>query len=114
MSRLKHKGMMGFIIVRIITAALLIWALSKHPYGYYTLLRFVVCGVTAFGVYFAAEFKRIGWAWIFGIIAILFNPIFPIRLDRNTWAIIDVGVAVILLISIFILKVSTSGKVDAD
>ena len=37
---------MFFIFARIIAAILLFYALDKHPYDYYTLLRFVVCGVT--------------------------------------------------------------------
>lgn len=95
---------MGYIIGRIIAIILLLWALNKHPYGYYTLLRFVVCGVSVYGAYFATGLKKDGWAWIFGIIAVLFNPIIPIYLDRNTWAFIDVGVVAILLISLFSVR----------
>jgi len=95
---------MKFIIARIIAAILLFWALDRHPYGYYTLLRFVVCGVAAYSAYFAAELKKKSWAWIFGIIAFLFNPIIPIHFDRDTWQIIDVGVAILLLVSLFLLQ----------
>ena len=73
---------MGFIIARTIAAILLLWALDRHPYSYYTILRFVVCGVTGYGVYFAAQLEKNGWAWAFGIIALLFNPIIPIHLAR--------------------------------
>lgn len=95
---------MGFTIARIGAAILLFWALDRHPYSYYTLLRFIVCGVTAYGAYFASELGKKGWAWTFGIIAILFNPIIPIHLNRSTWAIIDLGVAVLLLVSLFLLR----------
>jgi len=99
---------MGYTIARIIAAILLVWALGKHPYRYYTLLRFVVCGVSAYGAYYAVKLKKRIWAWIFGIITILFNPIIPIHLDRGTWAIIDSGVAVILLTSLFLLQKTKS------
>ena len=103
------KSTTGFKIARIAAIILLLWALARHPYGYYTLLRFVVCGVGAYGVYFSSEIIiSKGWAWIFGIIAILFNPIIPIHLDRDTWAVIDVAVAVILGASIFMLKKETT------
>jgi hypothetical protein len=95
---------MGFIIARIIAIVLLLWALDKHPYGYYTLLRFVVCGVTAYSAYLAVELKKNGWAWTFGIIALLFNPIIPFHLGRDIWQIVDVGVAILLLVSLFLLK----------
>jgi len=98
------RTMIGFTIARITASVLLIWALGEHPYDYYTLLRFVVCGVTAYGIYLAVRFKQITWAWIFGIVTVLFNPIFPIHLERGTWAIIDVSVAVLSMASIFLFR----------
>lgn len=95
---------MGFIISRILAAVLLILALDKHPYGYYTILRFIVCGVSGYGAYFAHEIKNKYWVWIFAIVAILFNPIRPIYLDRGTWQVIDIGVAAVLLISLVFLR----------
>ena len=103
---------MGFIIARIIAAILLFLALDRHPYGYYTLLRFVVCGVTVYGVYYALELQKNAWAWTFGIIAVLFNPIIPIHLKKDIWTIIDLAVAILLLLSIFLLRKSHSGQVD--
>lgn len=103
---------MGFTIARIIAAILLFWALDRHPYGYYTLLRCVVCGVTAYGVYYALEFQKNGWAWTFVIIAVLFNPLIPLHLRRGTWQFIDLGVAILLLISIFLLRKSQSAQVE--
>ena len=103
---------MGFTIARIIAAILLFLALGKHPYGYYKLLRFVVCGVTVYGVYFAIKMEKIGWVWTFGIIAVLFNPLIPIYLRRGIWQFIDLAVAVLLLLSIFLLRKSHSGQVD--
>lgn len=100
---------MGFTIVRIIAVILLVLALGRHPYGYYKLLRLVVCGVTVYGVYFAAKMEKIGWVWPFGIIAVLFNPLIPIYLRRGTWQFIDLAVAGLLLLSIFSLRKSQSG-----
>ena len=109
------KALSGFKIARIAAIILLLWALARHPYGYYTLLRFVVCGVSAYGAYFSSEIIiNKGWAWIFGIIAILFNPIIPIHLDRDTWAVIDVAVAVVLGVSIFMLKKETSESTEDE
>jgi len=104
----------GFAIARIITVILLFWALDRHPYGYYKLLRFVVCSVTVYGTYFSAKLEKIGWVWTFGIIAILFNPLIPIYLGKGTWQIIDLAVGILLLISIFVLRKSQSGQVDED
>lgn len=73
-------------------------------YGYYVLLRWVVTGTALFVLWAAYELKETKWIWIMGLIALLFNPIAPIYLDKNTWVIIDFIVAGIFLISIFKTK----------
>ena len=87
-------------IAKLLTAVLLFGALRRQQYDYFSLLRWVVCGVSVFASYQALELSRNGWVWTFGIIAILFNPVFPAHFKRETWSLIDIGVAVILLISI--------------
>ena len=78
-----------------IPALLLVLALLPLPYGYYTFLRLVVtiaAAIAAFLVYQQASLNR-SWAIAFGIIAVLFNPIFPVYLDREVWAVIDLFAA---------------------
>ena len=104
------KGIIGFTIARLFASGLLLWALAKHQYGYYTLLRFVVCGVVSFGVYLAGQYGKIGWLWTYLLIAVLFNPIIPIHLERSIWAIVDIGVALIILVSIFFVQGSKRGE----
>ena len=74
------------------------------PYIYYTLLRIVVCGTSAFIAYKAYEFNIKTWKHIAGFIAILFNPIVPICLNKETWVVIDLIAAVIMLLSIWMIK----------
>ncbi len=74
------------------------------PYGYYTFLRWVVTGVALFILRIAYELKRTTWLWIMGLIAILFNPIAPIYLDKGTWVVIDLIVAALFLVSMFKIK----------
>jgi len=95
---------LGSVIVRLVAVVLLLWALDRHPYGYYKLLRWVVCGASVYAGFIALEIEKKPWVWVFGIIAILFNPIIPVHLDRGTWAIIDSVVAGILGISIFMIR----------
>jgi hypothetical protein len=59
----------------------------------------------------AYEQGKTAWAWIFGIIAVLFNPVAPIYLARETWSVIDLIVAAILVASIFKLKAVAKTKV---
>jgi len=44
------------------------------------------------------------WIWIFGFVAVLFNPFFPIYLNRELWTIIDLATGLFLIASIFVLK----------
>jgi hypothetical protein len=66
-------------------------ALLPLPYGYYTFLRIVV---TAFSLYMAYEYSNkgkwlTGWALAYVLAAILWNPLFPIHLDRSSWFVLD-------------------------
>ena len=83
---------------------MLLLALADWPYGYYILLRFVVCGSAAFVAYLGYLINKQWIIWTFGIIAVLFNPLILIHLNRELWAFIDVIVAVIFVVSIFIFK----------
>ena len=92
--------MRTFTWVRVGVALMLLWALTDNPYGYYQILRWVVCGVTGYAAYLAIGEERKKSAWTFGIIAVLFNPIAPIHLEHEIWAVIDVVVAGVLLSSL--------------
>ena len=83
-----------------ITCLILFGAALPLPYGYYQFLRLVACGVFAFGAYVTHEKGETVLPWLLGGIALLFNPIFPVYLDRSIWFILDVVVALILLINI--------------
>jgi len=92
------------IVIRVIAAGLLFWALDKHAYAYYILLRWVVCAVCIYIAYMAADLDKKTWIWLIGVIALLFNPILPVHLDKNTWAFIDIFSGIILLVSIFFVR----------
>ena len=96
--------MNSFKIIRIIAAVLLLFALAALPYGFYMLLRFIVCGIAAYSAYISYQRREIGWTWTFGVIALLFNPLMPVYLGREIWALVDVAVAVILVVSVRKIK----------
>jgi hypothetical protein len=95
----------GSILAKLIAAVMLFAALGRHPYDFYTLLRWIACGVCAYTAFQAVESKRIGWLWIFVIAAIVLNPIAPLHLKRETWAIVDAAAAVLLLLSIAVMDI---------
>ena len=74
---------------------------SIWPYGYYILLRWIICGISIFVAYNLYEWGYKGWVWILGSIALLFNPLIPVHLDKGTWVFVDLVVAGVYLVGIF-------------
>jgi len=92
------------VIARIVGSVLLFWALSRHPYGYFTVLRWIVCAVALYSAYVSNSLKRLPWVWIFGLVAIVFNPLVPMKIDRVTWGYVDVATGVLFIVSLFIVR----------
>jgi len=98
-------------IATIISAAFLFLAMfNGWPYGFFTLLRFVVFASMAYIVWLAYEAKHEKWIWIFGLLAIIFNPFIPLYFGRDFWVVIDFIVAIFLVISIFVFKFPNKTK----
>ena len=87
-----------------IAALMLFLSLAPWPYGYYQLLRFVVCGVAVYVASMAYNWHKIWATCLFGFIAVLFNPLIPIHLSREAWQPIDAICAILFLLNVFILK----------
>lgn len=80
-------------------------AILNLPIGYFTILRIIVFMVAVFIVF--ENLKTTHWLLIFLIIAILFNPIFPIYLyNKDIWIPIDVVCALLFLAEALIYKKS--------
>jgi hypothetical protein len=43
--------------------------------------------------------KRAAWTWVFGLLAVLFNPLAPVHLQRATWQIVDSGAIGVIVIA---------------
>lgn len=94
-------------IAAIFAAAFLFLALfNGWPYGFFTLLRFVVFAATAYIAWIAYKAKQEKWTWIFGFLAVIFNPFIPLYFGRDFWVVVDLIVAVFLIISIFVFRFS--------
>ena len=94
------------LIPALIVAIMLLVAVFPLPYGYYTFLRWATCGVAIFIAFNAYRWGRIWATWLFGAIAVLFNPFVPIYLTKEIWQPIDVICALLFGASIFFLKES--------
>jgi hypothetical protein len=80
-------------------AAMLFIGAAPLCYGYYTLLRLVACGVFGFAAFITADRKHNVLPWVFGLMALLFNPIVKVHLPKEAWALVDVAADVFLLVA---------------
>ena len=88
-------------ILRIIAVAVLLATpFLAVPYSYFRVLRWVVT-ITASVLLFRSWSRKTLWSWIFGAVAILFNPIAPIYLSRTVWSVVDVVTAGAFAFSIY-------------
>lgn len=97
---------MNLKTARLIGIGILLLALLPMPYGYYTFTRICICILSGYLAYTSWEEKISLWMWIFFIVAIVFNPIIPIYLERGLWAVLDLVTAIILFVSISQLKLN--------
>lgn len=89
----------------IIAAILLVLAIPPGwPYGFYQFLRltiFITAAIVAWGFY---NSKLTPWAWVFGSVAFLFNPLIPIHLDKSSWVPIDFMAAMLFFLAAYSVK----------
>jgi hypothetical protein len=98
------------LIPAIIAAVMLFGALGQWPDDYYQLLRFVTCCVSVYVAYTAYTWQKMWAVWLFGFIAVLFNPLAPIHFSRELWQYIDIICAVLFTAVAFILRKPTEEK----
>lgn len=100
--------------VWLIPAALLIIAPFDLPYGYYTVLRIVVCGfaVAVFSQTWENNAPTRPWPLAFVGIAILFNPLVPAHLDRGTWLYLDIGAAIAIVAHLLTVRAKSKNYSD--
>lgn len=94
---LKYKNVVSIVAI---VALFLAIPSGLWPYGYFVLLRWVVAGVALCNLWAAYNLQKMGWVWIMGGIALLFNPILPFYLTKGIWIFIDLVVALVFFVAI--------------
>jgi len=89
----------------IVCAVLLFAAVFKLPIGYYTFLRITITLGALLIIFTEYKNQVTFWVVIFGLVAILFNPVIPIYLyKKSLWFPIDIIVGILFLVKAFILN----------
>lgn len=89
-----------------IISMLMIMALFDNPYGFYQFLRIIIpllAGFVAYKIYQHDEDSK--YVWFFVGVAVLFNPLAPIYLDRSVWAVLNLAIAIVSpIVAMFVIK----------
>ena len=65
------------------------------PYDYYNFSRFVVSFCAAYFAFSASKQNKDILIWLFGALAVLYNPIIPVHLnEKSLWMIINIPTAI--------------------
>jgi len=83
---------------------LLVAAFASLPYGYYQFLRIAVCGAAGLCAFHSWQARGAWMSTALGLVAILYNPVFRIHLERSDWQIINLATISIFLLAWFIAK----------
>ena len=91
MTQLLYKLGLGLAIALIV-------CLFPMPYGYYTLVRFAAMIILGCMAYCYYKEGKMSLCVLAGSLALLFQPLVKITLDRETWNFVDVAVALVLIL----------------
>ena len=98
----QKKDSVLLVIIKIIIAGLSFWALADNPYGYYQFLRvaiFIVGIILAYRAYDQKQEINI-WVVLYVLTAILFNPLVPIYMAKDSWAFFNIATGLFYLVSL--------------
>lgn len=86
---------LGVVIILIVAA------ITKQQYSYYSFVRWAVLATSIYLAYKTFSQKRTGLTIFFAILAILFNPFKQFSFQKETWHLIDYIVSAIILVTIY-------------
>jgi hypothetical protein len=92
------------VIVAGVAAVMLLAAVGEWPYVYYQLTRWAVCAATVFVASTAWKFKQAWAVLVFVFVAVLFNPLLPFHIKRESWQVIDLLAAAIFVVAMVLLR----------
>ncbi len=83
--------------VLLLTAVFTLVAIADLPYDFFRLLRWLTFSVVIALVVEKFRSNHMGWVWPLGVIALIFNPLFPFHFEKEIWPIFNIGAALIFL-----------------
>ena len=79
------------MVLGLVTLFVVIALIPSMPYGYYSVMRWFVCASCAWLALTSYRNGQEEWAWCWGVIAGIYNPIFLVHANREIWSIVNIG-----------------------
>ena len=71
----------------------------EYPYGFYTILRFIVCSYFSYNAYLIWKEKNLNFACVISLLfAITYNPFVKVTFETEEWVVINI-ISIIALIT---------------
>ncbi|NOS99414.1 MAG: hypothetical protein HOP29_02170 [Phycisphaerales bacterium] len=86
-----------------VACAMLLSALERHDSDFYGYLRWTVCFASIWVAIVSSRRNRTWAVPTFAVVAVMFNPLIPVQLTRGIWQPIDLGVALLFVVTAVIL-----------
>jgi hypothetical protein len=117
MNMLRKFPLRAWAAEALIVLLALIALRKGNPYGYYIFLRWAACPLFAWIAWKAFDrYKNVVLAVAAGLLALLYNPIVRVSMERDRWEIINMGMIAVALWSVVqeLLATTQSDNVDCE
>jgi hypothetical protein len=95
----------SLVVINLAAVAVLVWGLLPgNPYGYFLILRLIICAASVYVAVAAHRARQEAWTWIFGGCALLYNPFVRVHLTREIWWVINLLTIVLFVSSLLVLR----------
>jgi hypothetical protein len=100
------------ILLSIATILMVLAILGGWPYGFYTFLRITIFFISIYLVITLIKSNLPEFAWAYGFVGLLFNPLIPFHLGRSIWLVVDFATLVFFVYSIFKIHISETKNLN--
>ncbi len=99
-NQVKKVPINNYSILGFVSFCFLCFIIISQPsdYGFYQVLRWLICSFSAWtSVNIYQKASKSFWLMIFIALAIIFNPVLPLKFDEEIWVPIDIVTALIFI-----------------
>jgi hypothetical protein len=94
-SLVDYAVVLALVVVPVLA---LLWAMQpENPYSYFVFLRVVICFCAGVFAVIFSGMKRETTVYVFVAVMVLYNPIFPVHLDRARWLVFNAATIAVFL-----------------